>query len=215
MSSIKIISVDFQKDFSSKEGHWFKPRPSVKFVKNTLIPFFIKKKIKVAEIISDYRQPRLGDPGRGCYPGENGFISEIPNNIKLKNVWIKCMNSPIWVRKNIGNPDKKPGLPYQDPKSFTRWLYSVIGRPEKIDAVVLIGLTVDCCVSFVAQELTWRGYKVKILKEAVDTFIYSGKEEKQTILKTISANHWAEIISWNELKEMFAKNSKKRLKIKI
>jgi nicotinamidase-related amidase len=198
--NIKIISVDFQRDFTSKGGHWFKPRPSVKFVKNILIPFLTRNKIKITEIISDYRQPRPGDPGRGCYPGKSGFISEIPDNINLKNIWIKCMNSPIWTRKNIGNPNKKPGLPYQNPRAFTKWLYSVIGKPKKIDMVVIIGLTLDCCVSFAAQELTWRGYNVKILKEAVDTFIYSGKKEKEIILNTIKANHWAEIISWKELR---------------
>jgi len=200
--NIKIISVDFQKDFTSNKGHWFKPRPSVNFVKKILIPFLREKKIKITEIISDYRQPRLGDPGKGCYLGKEGFISEIPDEIKLKNLWIKCMNSPIWIRKNIGNPNKKPGLPYQNPRLFTRWVHSTIGKPKKNEMVVLIGLTLDCCVSFVAQELTWRGYKVKILKEAVDTFIYSGKKEKETILDTIKANHWAEIISWKELKKI-------------
>ncbi|MFZ5954879.1 MAG: hypothetical protein ACOYT4_00475 [Nanoarchaeota archaeon] len=68
MANIKIVSVDFQKDFTSEKGHWYKPRPSVKFLKNTFLPFLAKNNIKVAEIISDYRPPRLGDPGKGCYP---------------------------------------------------------------------------------------------------------------------------------------------------
>ena len=29
------------------------------------------------------------------------------------------MNSPIWVRDNIGDPTKQPGLPYQAPKKFS------------------------------------------------------------------------------------------------
>lgn len=204
MPTIKIISVDFQKDFTSKNGVWFKNRSSVKFIKNIFIPFILKKKIKINEIISDYRQPRLGDLGNGCIPGTDGFLSEIPDSVKNKNIWIKCMNSPIWIRKNIGNSKKKPGLPYQNPKSFTKWLKKNIGNPKKINVIILIGLTIDCCVTFVAQELTWRGYKVKILKDAVDTFIYAGKKEKETVLNIIQANHWADIISWDELKKMLA-----------
>jgi nicotinamidase-related amidase len=197
---IKIISVDLQKEFSAEGGKHYRPHSNVDFIKKTLIPFLRKNKIKIAEIISDYRQPRPGDLDDSTRPGEEGYISEIPEDIKLKNGWIKCMNSPIWTRKNIGNPNKKPGLPYQDPESFTKWLNSTIGKPEKVDAVVLIGLTIDCCVFCIAQELTWRAYKVQILKEAVD--VYSGNpQEKELILNNRPLLNWAKVISWNELKK--------------
>ncbi|MFZ5954880.1 MAG: hypothetical protein ACOYT4_00480 [Nanoarchaeota archaeon] len=138
--------------------------------------------------------------------GQFGYESEIPKEIKGKNIWVKCMNSPIWIRKNIGNPNKNPGMPYQDPKKFSKWAKTTIGNPKEIDFIALIGLTLDCCVSFAAQELTWRGYKVKILKQATDTFIYSGIKEKEIILSTIKANHWADIIEWKDLKNLCKKN---------
>ena len=203
MNEIKIISVDFQKEFSAEGGKHYKPRPCVDFIKNTIVPFLRKNNIVIAEIVSDYRGPRPGDFDDSTRPGEEGYVSEIPDDVKLKNAWIKCMNSPIWIRENIGNPNKKPGIPYQDPKAFTEWLNSTIGKPEGIE-IVLIGLTIDCCVFSTAQELRWRGYKVKILEEAVDT--YSGKlEEKEMILNNPPLLNWAKPISWNDLKEKLIK----------
>ena len=196
---IKIISVDFQKDFTSKGGVCYKPRPSVKFVKEILIPYLRKNNIKISEIISDYRQRRPGDTGDLCHPGEWGYESEIVKDVKNKNVWIKCMNSPIWTRKNIGLKNKKPGIPYQNTKSFTKWLEKSIGKPEEVEEVILIGLTIDCCVLSTAQELRWRNYKINILKEAVDT--YSGsKKEKYLVLNNRPLLNWAKVISWKELK---------------
>ena len=197
--TIKIISVDFQKDFSSKEGICYKPRQSVKFVKDTLVPYLREHNIKIAEIISDYRQPRPGDTGDCCHPGELGYESEIPEDVKLKDVWIKCMNSPVWTRKNIGLANKKPGLPFQDTNAFDKWLNKNVGKPKDLDEVVLIGLTSDCCVLCTAQELSWRGYNVKILEEAVDN--YSGNpQEKTQILYNPPLTNWAKAISWKTLK---------------
>jgi len=110
------------------------------------------------------------------------------------------MNSPIWIRKNIGNPKNKPGLPYQDTKKFTRWLNTTIGKPTDVDEVILIGLTIDCCVFCTAQELKW-GYKVRILKEAV--YAYSGNQkEKIQILNNKPLRNWAKHIMWNEFKKL-------------
>ncbi|MEK6906984.1 MAG: hypothetical protein AABW45_00475 [Nanoarchaeota archaeon] len=202
MNKIKILSVDFQKDFTSKGGICYEFRPSVNFIKNILVPYSRKNNIKIVEIISDYRQPRPGDRGQGdeCHPGEWGYKSEIPSDIKLKNIWIKCMNSPIWTRKNIGNPNKKPGLPYQDPKAFKKWLNLTIGKPKEVKEIVLIGQTIDCCVISTAQELNWHAYKVSILKEATDT--YSGSQkEKEIILNNPPLTNWAEVISFKDLKK--------------
>jgi hypothetical protein len=204
-ANIKLISVDFQKEFSAKGGKHYQPRSNVGFIKKIIVPFLIKNDIKIAEIISDYRQPRPGDLDESTCPGEEGYVSEIPEDIRLDRVWIKCMNSPIWTRKNIGNPNKNPGLPYQDPKAFTCWLNSTIGKPQDVDAVVLMGLTVDCCVFCTAQELRFRGYTVKILREGVDT--YSGNsQEKDMILSNMPLLNWAKVISWNELKKMLRAN---------
>jgi len=191
--------VDFQKDISSKGGAFYKPRPSVEFIKNALVPFLREHNIKIAEIISDYRQPRPGEPGDCCHPGEWGYESEIPQDVKLEDVWIKCMNSPVWTRKNIGLANKKPGLPFQDTNSFDQWLEKNVGQPKDLDEVVLIGLTSDRCVLCTAQELSWRGYKVIILEEAVDN--YSGNpQEKKQVLYNPPLTNWAKAISWETLK---------------
>lgn len=202
-SKIKFVSVDFQKDFSRPGGKFYRPpRSSVNFLNETLVPFLRRNKIKVAEIVSDYRQPRPGDSGDCCYPGEWGYESEIPEDVKAKPVWVKCMNSPIWVREHGGVANRKPGLPKQAPASFDRWLASTIGRPAKTDMVILLGLTLDCCVLCTAQELGWRGYNVYILKEATDVS-RGGERNKKKILNSIPLTNWAESISWNELKEIF------------
>ena len=197
---IKIISVDFQKEFSNKIGKHYRPRPSVKFIKEILVPFLRQNKIKIAEIISDYRQPRPRDIDDSCYPGTEQYQSEIPEDIKLKPIWIKCMNSPIWTRKNIGKQNKKAGIPYQNPKLFIKWLHKIIGKPKEVDLVIMIGLTLDCCIFSTAQELNWQGYNIAILKEGTDT--YSGdKKEKEIILNNYPLSNWAKPINWKELKE--------------
>ena len=50
-----FISVDFQKEFTDMSGAYFMNRPSVAFVKETLIPFLREKGIKIGCITSDYR----------------------------------------------------------------------------------------------------------------------------------------------------------------
>ncbi|MCK6462204.1 MAG: isochorismatase family protein [Candidatus Pacebacteria bacterium] len=198
---IKIVSTDFQKDFTSEGGRCYRQRPSVNFVKNTLVPFLENRNLKVAEIISDYRQPRPGDRGDCCRPGEWGYESEIPEAVKDKNIWIKCMNSPIWIRDNIGDQSKRPGLPHQDPEKFSAWIEQEIGKMDDT-GILLIGLTLDCCVLCAAQEFNFRGYEVKILKEAVD--VYTGSlEEKETICKTPVGN-WADVITWEEAKRLLS-----------
>jgi len=195
----KFISIDFQNDFTTEKGICYLPRPSVNFVKETLIPYFIRKNIKINEIISDYRQPRPGDRGDCCHPGEWGYKSQIPSDVRNEEEWIKCMNSPIWIRENIGDKSKDPGLPYQAPEEFNNWLIKNIGQPKDDLEVILFGLTVDCCVLCTAQELSWRGYNVRILDKATDT--YSGKQdEKEYLLNTSPLTNWASKISWEEVK---------------
>lgn len=108
------------------------------------------------------------------------------------------MNSPIWTRENIGESNKEPGLPYEDPIAFGKWLDKVVGKPNDVE-VVLIGLTIDCCVLCTSQELSMRGYKVYILEEGVDP--YSGsQDEKEQILRGPVLNNWAKPIKWEGLK---------------
>lgn len=203
MNQYKIISVDFQNDFSAEGGKYFRaPRPSTHFIKDTLVPFVRERGLVIAEIISDYRPPRLADSGDCCHPGEWGYESEIPADIKDPNVWIKSMNSPIWVRENGGEPDKLPGAPYQDTEGFTRWLNETVGNPAGVE-IVLIGLTLDCCVLSAAQELSWRGYKVKILAEGTD--VSTGVlAEKKYLLSHRPLLYWADAITWAEFQQSFS-----------
>ncbi|MBN2003623.1 MAG: hypothetical protein JXA21_09730 [Anaerolineae bacterium] len=113
------------------------------------------------------------------------------------------MNSPVWVRENGGQKDEIAGLPYPDPAAFSEWLHRTVGRPEEVSAVVLIALTLDCCVMCTGQALSFRAYPVKFLIEGVDT--YSGDPaEKASLLKVPLAN-WGEALNWDQFKEMIEK----------
>lgn len=165
------------------------------FLNKTLFPYLRKKKLKVNEIISDYRQPRPADGGDGCHPGEWGYKSLIPDDLR-KSQWIKCMNSPIWIRKNIGKKEKKPGLPYPDSKKFGKWLDKNIGNPGKVTPVIF-GLTIDCCVLSTIQEFRWRGYKPIVIREAVDHS--SGKvADKNAVLEKTAIRWWAKVVYWKD-----------------
>jgi nicotinamidase-related amidase len=202
INKLVFLSVDLQKDFSAPGGKHYRPHSNVAFIKQTLLPFLATKGIKIAEIVSDYRQPRPGDRDESCWPGKVGYESEIPLAAKQNPVWVKCMNSPIWVRQGGGDPGAKPGLPYQDTAAFSKWLESTIGKPEDVEAVILMGLTIDCCVLCTAQELTFRGYKVNVLAEAVD--VYSGDPaEKQAVLASPILRNWAKVVNWDTLKQKF------------
>ena len=200
--NIQFICVDFQKDFSDPRGKWFNGGNSVNFIKEELIPYLKEKEIKINEIISDYRPPRPGKGGIGCIPGTLGYESDIPNDIKNNDIWIKCMNSPIWVRDNIGDKDKIAGQPYQDPEKFNKWLYKNVGKPDNIDLVILFGLTMDCCVLCTAQELYFRGYNVKILYEAVDSMDSENEEYKRQLSEKSPILTWASFITFDELKNL-------------
>jgi nicotinamidase-related amidase len=191
-----FVAVDIQNDFASPGGKYYTPKPSIKFLKNKLFTFLEKNKIEINEIISDYRQPRPGDRGDCCHPGEWGFKSVVPRKLR-KSLWIKCMNSPVWVRENIGIPKSKPGLPYPDPKLFRKWLKNNVGDPDRIKPI-LLGLTIDCCVLSTSQELSWQGYYPIILREAVD-HASGTRKDRDMILKDPIPN-WAEVIDWKDLK---------------
>lgn len=199
---LSFLSVDLQHEFTRPEGKWYNPGKSISFVKETLVPFLKEKNIKVAEIISDYRQPRPGDSGDGCYPGTTGYISELSLDVKYPEQWVKCMNSPVWIRDGIGDAQAKPGLPYQDTEKFGQWLTQYVGFPENTH-VILFGLTADWCVFSTAQELTWRGYQVSILEEATDVAGGDESYKKQVLEKSPLCN-WADKITFKEVQSFFS-----------
>lgn len=197
---IPLICVDIQNDFSSEGGVFYRHRPSVQFMKEILFPYLSEKRIKVSEIISDYRQPRPGDERDCCRPGEWGFDSILPGHLRNGKPWIKSMNSPVWTRKGIGNREIEPGEPYPDPDNFRFWLDDHIG-PRGDHAVVVFGLTADCCVLATVQELRWRGYEVKVLEEATD--LRSGDQNDRTeFLTKPPFTYWGSSIKFEELKDL-------------
>ena len=193
----KLLAVDLQNDFATEGGKHYVNRPCVDFLKEHIFPFLKEKSIKIDEIVSDYRQPRPGDRDESCIPGTWGYESVVPREI-VNSQWIKCMNSPIWVREGAGDPKKPAGFPYQDTEKFGEWLKENFGDPKEVTPV-LFGLTIDCCVLSTLQELNWRGYYPKALYEGVDHYLAT-KESKDAVIKTPLSN-WAEIIHWDQLKD--------------
>ncbi len=194
---MRIIAVDFQKDFTASDGACYRVRPCVNFILETLVPHCRKYGLRIAEIISDYRPPRPGTHFAHCVPGTTGYESALPADVKYSPAWIKCMHSPVWVRKNGGRAGVVPGLPYPDPGGFNQWLLDRIGPPQNESPVILIGLTLDCCILCTAQELEFRGYQVRFLVEGVDTFAGCPKQ-KLNLFETPLA-FWGQPIPWLEL----------------
>jgi len=195
----EFIAVDIQNEFATKGGKFYTYKPSITFLQKTLFPFLKEKKIKINEIISDYRQPRPGDLGEGCIPSEWGYQSVMSDDLR-KSLWVKCMNSPIWIRKNIGEKNKKPGLPYPDSKAFGKWISKNIGKPEKVIPVIF-GLTIDCCVLSTVQEFKWRGFYPIVIREAVDTS--NGKiKERDLVLEKTALRWWCKAMNWKDFKKL-------------
>lgn len=208
-----IISVDYQNDFCSPSGRYFKDRPCHAFIEKTLVPFLAENGIKLFEMVCDYRLPRPNETEQWCVPGEWGYLSVIDAAVKHSNVWVKGMHSPEWVRDGGGDATATPGYPYQNPAAFDQWLHDTIGSPDQTGMVVLIGLTLEVCVLSTAQQLSFRGYDVHILKEASDIYDLADVEAltknhidyKEILFKT-SHREFAKLIAWNTLKLEFENN---------
>jgi hypothetical protein len=110
------------------------------------------------------------------------------------------MNSPIWIRKNIGIKNKNPGLPYPDSKKFGRWIDKNIDSPKKVRPIIF-GVTIDCCVLSTIQEFRWRGYKPIVIREGVGHS--SGSErDKKAVLEKSAVSWWAETLNWKGIKKL-------------
>lgn len=202
-----IISVDYQNDFCTKNGKYYLDRPCHAFIETQLVPFLKNNNIKIAEILCDFRSPRPQEKEECCIPGEWGYLSAIDDSIKLQEIWNKSTHSPDWVRENGGVANKKPGVPYQDPKGFTEWLERTIGSPEKAGEIILFGLTLECCVLNTAIQLHNRNYQVKILKEGTDIFdlsvcngYFANNINYKDFLFATSHREYSNPIEWEELK---------------
>ena len=197
----EFIAVDFQKDFTETNGLCYVDGSSIDFVKHELTAFLLEKNIKAHEIISDYRLPRLSRKISSCDPNTEGFVSELSDEIKYTDPWIKCMHNPLWTRDNIGLKDKEPGIPYQDPVKFDLWLKNHIGFSNDNKEIVIFGLTMEVCVLALAQELYFRGYKVNVLYEATDP-MNERMKYKDFIAKHSTLSLYANILSFKELKKL-------------
>ena len=182
----EFIAVDIQNDFATEGGKFYTYKPSITFLKENIFPYLKEKNIKVNEIVSDYRQPRPGDYGEGCIPGEWSYESVMPKDLQ-KSLWVKCMNSPIWIRKNGGNPKKKAGLPYADSKKFGKWIKKNIGNREDTTPVIF-GLTIDCCVLSTVQEFRWRGFNPIVIRDIV--------------LEKTALRWWGKTMNWEDFKKL-------------
>jgi nicotinamidase-related amidase len=199
----KFLCVDFQNYFAEKGCKQYNGGDSIGFITDTLIPFLRGKNRLVSEIISDYRLPRPFGRNDDCRPCDFAYLSKLPDDIKSKNVWVKSMNSPIWVRKNGGKANSKTALPYQNPKKFDKWLRKEFGEPKKELTIIVFGLTLDCCVLAVCQELFWRGYQCKILTEATDPMPNKNQAKiKDEIVNGEILKHWLKFIRFGELKKL-------------
>lgn len=196
---MKIMCVDFQREFASIGGRHYQSRPCISFIRNSFIPFVRKHGYRIAEIISDYRLAPPQTGAAACVPGQWGYLSEIPGDTKIDPVWIKAETSPSWIRAGGGNPACKPGRPYPDPNAFSDWLTATIGPPSENKPVLLIGLVLEVCVLCTVQELKVRGYNVKILFEGVDT--YTGDSRQKQLLFETLFPYWGQVVSWEEVQQ--------------
>lgn len=189
-----LIAVDLQNDFAAEGGKLYSPKPCLLFLRSTLFPYLESSGMQISEIVSDYRQPRPGYTKGCCEPGQWGHDSIVPAG-RTGSRLVKSMNSPVWTRENIGEADGEPGRRIPTPSGSPRGCELRWGTRRRCPGSV--GLTVDCCVLCVAQELSWRGYETLVLREGVDC--PSGKpDDRDTILATTVQN-WAGTIVWQQL----------------
>lgn len=192
-----FLCVDFQYDFANVKGQKFTKGESVEFIINELFPFFVKYDIKVSEILSDYRLPRGKSENELCVPGDIGFISLLPDNLRRGKPWIKCMHNPLWVRENIGVPNAKLGPIYQNPEAFNQWIKEHLQTKN----VILFGETAECCLLQVASELYFRGFNVYYIYEATDPMA-ERLLDKDKILFNSTVSIYVKTVKYSEFIEM-------------
>lgn len=199
---MRLISVDFQNDFVSPGGVHYGGQPCVDFVLETVVPFARRKRVAVAEIVSDYRRPAPEDAGTTCVPGLWGYESAIPADLKAVPPWVKASIAPSWVRDGGGEAKAVPGPERPDPIGFSRWLEAAIGRPDPTEPVVIVGLVLEVCVLATLIEIKLRGYPAAVLVEGVDTS--DGDPRRKDQLLDTLAGFWGPPISWRQFAPTFS-----------
>ena len=193
---MRLISVDFQHDFVSPGGVHYRGQPCVKFVTGTVVPFVRAHGITVAEIVSDYRSPGGDDVDATCVPGQWGYESVIPADVKPAAPWVKASIAPTWVREGGGRADAIPGPARPDPTGFSTWLDAAIGPPDRSGPVVIMGLVLEVCVLATLIEIGLRGYSAVVLIEGVDT--YDGDQRRKLEFLDTLAGFWGPPMTWTQ-----------------
>ena len=110
---------------------------------------------------------------------------------------MKAEPSPAWIRAGAGQAEQLPGVPYPAPDAFSAWLTTTIGSPTPEHDIVLVGLMLEICVLSTLQELYYRGYRVKVLFEGVDTYL--GNVEQKRLLFEMLFPFWGQAIFWHDM----------------
>lgn len=191
---MRLISVDFQHDFASPGGVHHGGQPCVAFVLDTVVPFVRAHGLTIAEIVSDYRGTGGNDTDTTCVPGQWGYESVIPADVKHHEPWVKASIAPTWVRDGGGRSDAVPGPARPDPSGFAAWLQTVLGPPDRSGPVVIMGLVLEVCVLATLIDINLRGYPAAVLIEGVDTSD-GDQRRKREFLDTL-AGFWGQPMTW-------------------
>jgi nicotinamidase-related amidase len=191
---MRLISVDLQHDFASPGGVHHSGQPCVGFVTETVVPFAREHGLAVAEIVSDYRSPGGNDADTTCVPGQWGFESVIPADVRPLEPWVKASIAPTWVREGGGQADAVPGPARPDPHGFSTWLDTVLGPPDGSGPVVIMGLVLEVCVLATLIDIRLRGYSASMLIEGVDT--YDGDQRRKREFLDTLAGFWGPPVTW-------------------
>ena len=193
---MRLISVDMQNDFASSGGSHYGGQPCTEFVTHTALPFLHTHGLPVAEIVSDYRTTGGSPEDETCAPGQWGYESTSPSDMRRAEPWVKASISPTWVRDGGGDASAVPGHPRSDPTGFTNWLRTAIGPPDSETPVVLVGLLLEVCVLASLIEIKLRGHPVAVLVEGVDA-ADGDQQRKRELLDTLTG-FWGAPISWSQ-----------------
>jgi nicotinamidase-related amidase len=194
---VRLLSVDFQHDFVSPGGVHYRGQPCVEFVTGTVVPFARAHGVGLAEIVSDYRSPGGEDADAAtCVPGQWGYESAIPVDVKPVAPWVKASIAPTWVRDGGGRADTVPGPVRSDPTGFASWLDVAIGPPDRSEPVVIMGLVLEVCVLATLIEIRLRGYPAVVLIEGVDT--YDGDQNRKLEFLDTLAGFWGSPVTWTD-----------------
>lgn len=199
-NKIEFIAVDLQNEFTHPKGKYCSVGNSVKFIQSVLFPYLSNHHLKVNEVISDYRQPRHSKSGSYCIPGDFGYESIIPKELKKADIWVKSMHNPTWIRTQ-NDQSSFLDYPKPEPQQFSDWLKRNIGGND----VIIFGETLDVCVYALAQELYYRGYRVYILYEATDP-MNERLDHKDSIAYHTGLSVYAKLIHFDEMKTMIGTN---------